>query len=474
MEATRRTRNRTTSALLTGALLASCAEDAPALEQTRAALRDDVWITTSRDSVELTRWAIGDAAERMERRDGPSGRDEVALRVPRGMLADISEAQHREHHRCGGFILQETETEAMAALATPENHERLYAPPYTVDNAATVEKLMPEAKEANVLATIRKLAAFRTRFHTSPTGEEAAVYIRDAWKALATGRDDITVELVEHQKTPQSSIKLTMRGTSSPDEIVVLGGHMDSISGRGSNTALAPGADDNASGIAVLTEVMRVAVALNYRPARTVVVYGYAAEEIGLVGSAEIAAKAKADKLNVAGVLQLDMTNFTSAQMPYIGLLTDFVDPVLNEFSIKLIEQYVKIPYKQFKCGYGCSDHASWTKNGFPATSPHEADMNQANQQIHTTNDTLTLSKDSAGHSMHFVRFGLAFMAELAKGKLEAPANPLACDATKACAAGLRCDNGMCVPESSDAGAPQPAQCVSNAECPNGQTCQNG
>jgi len=465
------------------ALLAGCSEPtsapsaappSPLVDEARAALRDDdVWITTDRDSVELVRRVVGAAAARLERRDSPAGRDEVALRVPRASLPDISEIEHEERHRCGGFMLQESEAEAMAALGDSDAFQKnqfFLAPSYTIDNAATVDKLLPELQEPNVLATIRKLSAFRNRFHTSATGEEAALSIRDTWKALSAGRDDITVELVDHQKTPQPSIKLTIRGTSLPDELVVLGGHMDSISGRGSASAVAPGADDNASGIATLTEIARAAVALDYRPARTVVFYGYAAEEVGLVGSAEIAARAKTEGLNVIGVMQLDMTNFTSAPTPFIGLLTDFVDKTLTEFSAKLIDRYVHVPYKYFECGYGCSDHASWTKSGFPATSPHEADMEQSNQRIHTTSDTLALSKDSAAHSMHFARFGVAFMAELAKGKLGVDRVEPACDANKACPTGQRCDSGMCV-VGADAGSDQ---CSASADCASGQLCVSG
>jgi bacterial leucyl aminopeptidase len=245
---------------------------------------------------------------------------------------------------------------------------------------------------------------------------------------------------------------------------VVLGGHMDSIVGRGGETALAPGADDNASGIAALTEVVRAALALNYRPARTVHFYGYAAEEVGLVGSAEIAVRARADNLNVVGVLQLDMTNFNSAPMPYIGLLTDYVDPTLSDFSVELIEQYVKIPYKRFECGYACSDHASWTENGFPATMPHEANMDESNKDIHTADDTLEVSDGSAAHSMHFVRFGLAFMAELAKGELMSMTDPLACDSAKPCAAGQSCVAGMCVAAAAPAAPAGPAGPAADAD----------
>ena len=84
---------------------------------------------------------------------------------------------------------------------------------------------------------------------------------------------------------------LTVQGAELPDEIVVLGAHLDSIntSGGGSTTQRAPGADDDASGIATLTEVIRISLASGWRPKRTVKFMGYAAEEVGLRGSKAIA-----------------------------------------------------------------------------------------------------------------------------------------------------------------------------------------
>src|SRR5690606_7435874 len=98
----------------------------------------------------------------------------------------------------------------------------------------------------------------------------------------------VTVEFFQHPGiTPQPSVILTIPGSTLPDEIVILGGHQDSTrSGCSSNAnCVAPGADDDASGIAVLTEVIRVALANDFAPQRTVQFMAYAAEEVGLVGS---------------------------------------------------------------------------------------------------------------------------------------------------------------------------------------------
>ena len=68
--------------------------------------------------------------------------------------------------------------------------------------------------------------------------------------ALANGRSDVTAELFTACGNcgGQPSVILTVPGSEWPDEIVVVGGHLDSISNSGSGNAMnAPGADDDAS-----------------------------------------------------------------------------------------------------------------------------------------------------------------------------------------------------------------------------------
>lgn len=68
------------------------------------------------------------------------------------------------------------------------------------------------------------------------------------------------------------------------DEIVIIGGHLDSINQSNPTNGRSPGADDNASGIAVLSEVLRAIVDNDYKPQRTIQIMGFAAEEVGLRG----------------------------------------------------------------------------------------------------------------------------------------------------------------------------------------------
>jgi len=77
---------------------------------------------------------------------------------------------------------------------------------------------------------------------------------------------------------------------------------MDSYS---TNFAVAPGADDNASGVAAVMEIARVMKQVSYVPGSTIRFITFGAEEAGLRGSADYAMKA-----NMAGQPIIAMFNF--------------------------------------------------------------------------------------------------------------------------------------------------------------------
>lgn len=71
-------------------------------------------------------------------------------------------------------------------------------------------------------------------------------------------------------------------GSQLPDEIVLLGAHLDSWD-------LGPGAVDDGAGVAIVVEAARLIARLNRKPARTVRVVLFANEEFGLSGAREYA-----------------------------------------------------------------------------------------------------------------------------------------------------------------------------------------
>ena len=381
-----------------------------------AAGPDEVWITLGqKEAAHLT-----EALARAGRGDALAVESEGEVVVARSRerdLALLSQIIHDELHRCGGFAFHSSRDEAFQAVA----REAALLPAealvdYTIDNGPVVQTLLSGMQEANVRATITSLAAFFTRYHTTQTGLDSANWIRSQWAGFAAGRPDVTVQLVTHPTatTPQPSVVLTIPGTTLPSEIVVLGAHQDSVNGGASGRA--PGADDDASGVASLSEVIRVALANDYRPLRTVKFMAYAAEEVGLRGSADIAAQHRTANANVVGVLQLDMTNYKGTPSADIVFITDRTSPAQNTFLGQLVDTYLGLPRTTSQCGYACSDHASWNTQGYAASMPHEATLADGNPFIHTANDTLAQSGNNANHALKFSKLAGAYLAELAKG----------------------------------------------------------
>lgn len=273
----------------------------------------------------------------------------------------------------------------------------------------------------NLANTILELEAYGTRFHNQPTGVQASLDIKDNWEEMVNNanRDDVSVEFYNHTFTNQKSIIVSFPGSDSPDEIAVIGGHLDS--GDYWSPYDAPGADDNASGIATLTETLRILLANDFKPKKTVQIMAYAAEEIGLYGSADIADHYSSNNKNVLAALQFDMTNYKGSSFD-IALNNDpqYISNDLNLFLIELMEHYNAsgphaLTYSTTQCGYGCSDHVSWTENGYHAAFPMEAAFNESNPFIHSPNDTFANMGNDASHSAKFVKLALEFVIEVGK-----------------------------------------------------------
>ena len=90
-----------------------------------------------------------------------------------------------------------------------------------------------------------------------------------------------------------------IRGATLPDEIVLLGAHLDSWD-------LATGATDNASGSIAVLEAMRILKASGVRPARTIRFALFSGEEQGLIGSTAYVQRHRAELDRHQAVLVLD------------------------------------------------------------------------------------------------------------------------------------------------------------------------
>ena len=389
-----------------------------------------VYVVASRATFDA---GIGSLATSPAYRIDVLGRPLVIAELRAHQVEELTRHVHEVEGRCGGYFAFETRAEAerfVADDASRRGVDARFLPAYTIDNQRVVERWLPQVSEPAIRGTITHLStAYANRYFASAPGHAAPEWIRDHWLSLAAGRSDVSAELFTDCSNcgGQPSVILTIEGNELADEVVVLGGHLDSISGSGSGDDMdAPGADDDASGIATLTEVLRIAMADGYRPKRTVMFMGYAAEEVGLRGSRAIAQRFAADGRNVVGVLQMDMTNYRAPGGDTdVRVMTDNSNAALVQFLRDLFAEYLEpqgFTLGDSSCGYACSDHASWTQAGFPAAMYDEGPFFPL---LHTPGDTLANMGGDAEHATIIARLGLAFLGELGKSNSRMRLKPL-------------------------------------------------
>ena len=182
--------------------------------------------------------------------------------------------------------------------------------------------MLGEVDPRRIQATILRLTQFGTR-HTasSQTDPVRGIGAATAWvfaqmQAIATtssGRMTVQqqtfVQPVSNNipvPTTITNVIATLKGTASPERFYVITGHLDSrVTDVLDFTSHAPGADDDASGVAVVLELARLFATRQFPG--TLVFATVAGEEQGLYGSTFMAAQMAAAGNDVQGMFSNDI-----------------------------------------------------------------------------------------------------------------------------------------------------------------------
>lgn len=222
-----------------------------------------------------------------------------------------------------------------------------------------------------------------------------------------------------------SNIIVTIPGQKEPKEIFLIGAHYDTV-------PLTPGADDNASAVAVLLEICRILK--DYRPGKTLKLVFFVLEEpphfrTSYMGSYVYAKKAREMNEQIFGMISLEMLGYyndTRGGQTFPLPLMNFFYPTVPNFIavvgnlkskklVKQIEAAVKksssIPVEtlstiKFVPGVDFSDHASFWRMGYPAVMITDTAFYR-NPHYHTPGDTID--------TLNFEK-----MAEVLKGLIQA------------------------------------------------------
>lgn len=292
---------------------------------------------------------------------------------------------------------------------------------YKVQYPVEVNQLIQQLNPQNMWTDLTTLTHFKNRNANSKYGRQAAYWFKAQVEALAkiNNRDDVSVSLIETDDYKQPSV-IAKIGHSS-EAGIVMSAHMDTTASEfednelkpGIDDSREPGADDDGTGSVTILESLRVLLASGMQFKKPIYFIWYAAEEEGLIGSQQVVSEFKEKNIPIDAVLHFDLTGYAFQNESTLWLMDDYVDKDLVSYLETLINTYVKQPVKHTRCGYACSDHATWTQNGYVAAIPAESKFVHTNPNIHTTNDTM--DKLSLAHMTDYAKLAFAFMVELAE-----------------------------------------------------------
>jgi hypothetical protein len=252
--------------------------------------------------------------------------------------------------------------------------------------AGPLPPLSPEqtALRDNLRAHVTMLAGTigERNFLRMPRLNAAADYVK---ARFAANGYDVAEQTFRARGETFRNLEVTLRGRTHPDEIILVGGHYDTVEGT-------PGADDNASGTAGVIELSRL---LRSKPAdRTIRFVAFANEEPPFFFTEDMgsrryskAAKERGDK--IVAMLSLETIGYyrdTPGSQRYPAVLGafypnrgDFIGVVGNIGSRHLVRQVVG-DFRQFEQfpsqgsaapkqipGISWSDQWSFWKDGYEA-----------------------------------------------------------------------------------------------------------
>ena len=340
-----------------------------------------------------------------------SGYALVKLKTERELGELAIAAHHHQGFGCGNLERLNLQSNLITSTT-------IVAPSYYPGKQlSTVKSLLTHTNSDEIKNRVDDLVALGSRYHASTAGVSAADTVQTLFSnAIASGITGVSYQQKSHSGTSQKSLIVRIPGSDDAATSVIIGAHLDSISRTASGVLAendAPGADDDASGIATMIEIARSIRIAGAKFKRSIEFHAYAAEEVGFIGSGEIAADYKNTGRSVAGMMQIDMDSYHSdSNSRKIYLVSNETSGNLKRDLKSLLQTYLGGDYEEKTLSGGSSDHKSWTNQGFPAVFPFE-DPGNFNRNLHTSNDT-TANANNFGLSERFAKLGLAFLAHYA------------------------------------------------------------
>ena len=299
----------------------------------------------------------------------------------------------------------------------------------TIIKDSSIEQMVKEVSPDSLRSYIQIMVNFGTRNTLSTQTDKkrgigaARLYVLAKFNEFAkasNGRMSATIDTTTLQPDKKrvdttlllGNVLATLKGTNPNDKrIFIISGHLDAMRTNVMDRINdAPGANDDASGVAAVMECARIMSKRNF--GATIIFMAVSGEEQGLLGSNYMATKARRDSLKIEAVLNNDImgsnnsneTNninnnqvrvFSEGLPSYeldknakniraLGLENDGKSRQLARYVKEIGERYVdnleiKLVYRNDRFLRG-GDHTPFVENGFTAVRITEMNENYTHQ----------------------------------------------------------------------------------------------
>jgi hypothetical protein len=220
---------------------------------------------------------------------------------------------------------------------------------------------------------IRKLSVgIGVRVRTTPNERRGARYVAGRFRAYG-----YNVRVQKFSVDGGTSRNVVARWPGAMRYGLVVGGHMDSV-------PTSPGANDNASGVAVVLEMARITAGT--KQARFITFVGFGSEEYGQDGTHHVGSEKFVNRLGprgrnrLAGAVSIDMV--ADGRPLLVGNSGIAEDVVARSVYNKVEQAGIAVEYRVL-CD--CSDHGPFEHAGIPGSYMYSGE----DEQYHSSGDTV-------------------------------------------------------------------------------------
>jgi len=287
--------------------------------------------------------------------------------------------------------------------------------PVVTEVNPTIREMLDQVNMDSLEATVQHLQDYQSRIWNSNNAFAASDWIAGRMEALGLEVEQQAFNANTWMGSGQAAPNVIgiQRGTLYPDTYVVCGSHFDSFSfeamyGGGS----APGADDNATGVASVLESARIMT--QYEFEYSIIYCAYGCEEMGLYGSEAYASRCQQEGMEIIGYFNNDMNGYLYGDQIHIDCIyPNSVEPIGTYYMNVGEVYYPELPIRHVNFNEGDSDHTSFNNHGYMGIYPFE-DYEHYSPYIHTPNDVIGTSVTSFEMGQQYCQMNIACLAETA------------------------------------------------------------